>query len=380
MQFKTQDNILILKQVERLIYLDKIEEALQEVENLQNKVELNNKEKVQFQILRSLIFDKLGKYTTSLEIAEHAFQEGQRLENHILVTDAIISLANAKFRLDDFSTCLDVINKGEKLLITTNKGHEKEIIDRIASLKYLKGKVYWKRGELNQAYDLVRESFVKQDLENTYVTADNYNILGIICVNKGEYDQALNYLQKSLAMFEELGLKSSVVKSLNNIGQIYWRKGDLRQALENYKMSLTRSEELGNNQFIAGISLNIGLLFWNMGELDSALNFYNKSLEISKGIDHKSAMAACLNGIGMILQFKGELDQALEFYQKSLVLEEKLGKKLDVALCLNNIGEIHHIKGSFNEASDYYKKSLALFEEIGTNYHMCLALYNLVLV
>jgi tetratricopeptide (TPR) repeat protein len=295
--------------------------------------------------------------------------------------DIIISLANTNFNLDELSKSLDLINNGEKLLNSIDKGFEREIINRVASLKYLKGKVYWKRGELDQALDLVQESFsLKRDIGNLYETADYQNILGIFFIGKGEFDKALDNLQNSLRMFEELGLKSSIIKSLNNIGLIHWKKGNLGEALENYKISLAKSEELKNKKFVAKLSVNIGLIYWNMGELDKALNFYQKSLVISKEIKNKSSIATCFNNIGIILQFKGELDQALEFYQKSLALHEELAMKTDIALCLNNIGEIYHTKGVFDVASDYYKKSLILFEEAGSNYNTCIALYNLVLV
>jgi tetratricopeptide (TPR) repeat protein len=373
--------IKILKQVERLIYMDKLEEALQKVENLGNKVELDEIEKIQVQILRSLIFTQIGNFIASLELAEQLSKECQQLENHILMIDVIISLATTNFGLDELSKCLDLINNGEKLLNTINKGNEREIINRVASLKYLKGKVCWKRGELDQALDLVQEIFsIKRDLGNLYETADYQNILGIFFIGKGEFDKALDYLQNSLQIFEELGIKSSIVKSLTNIGLIHWKKGNLGEALDNYKISLAKSEELKNKQFIAKLSVNIGLIYWNMGELDKALNFYQKSLVVSKEIENKVIVATCFNNIGTIFQFKGELDQALEFYQKSLALHEELAMKPDTAFCLNNIGEIYHTKGVFDVAIDYYKKSLILFEEAGDNYNTCVALYNLVLV
>ena len=361
--------------------MDKLEEALQEVENLGNKVELDEIEKIQVQILRSLIFTQMGNLKVSLELAEQLYKECQQLENHILMIDVIISLATTNFRLDELSKCLDLINNGEKLLNTINKGYEREIINRVASLKYLKGKVCWKKGELDQALDLVQESFsIKRDLGNLYETADYQNILGIFFIGKGEFDKALDYLQNSLQMFEELGLNSSIVKSLNNIGLIHWKKGNLGEAIDNYKISLAKSEELKNNQFIAQISVNIGIIYWNIGELDKALNFYQKSLVISKEIENKNLIATSFNNIGIIFQFKGELDQALEFYQKSLAVHEELGMIPDVALCLNNIGEIYHAKGVFDVAIDYYKQSLILFEEVGDNYNACAALYNLVVV
>ncbi|MFX0014384.1 MAG: tetratricopeptide repeat protein [Promethearchaeota archaeon] len=370
-----------LKQIELFILKDTLKEALQEVDTLFSNVELNEADKLQIHILKSLILTQIGNFDTSLELGEQIYLECQRLENPILIIDAIISLANTNFRLDKLDKCLDLIDNGEKLLSTITKGNEEEIIDRTVALTYLKGKVFWKKGELDQALKFIQESFsFKEEKSTLYETADYQNILGILFVGKGEFNKALYYFQTSLKMFEELGMKSSIVKSYNNIGLILWKNGNLREALGHYKMSLSLSEELKNNQFIAVTSLNIGLIYWNMGELDKALNYYQKSLEISEEIKDKDSMASCFNNIGIIYQFKGELDQSLEYYQKSLALNEELGIKPDIALCLNNIGEIYHMKGSFEVAKEYFTKSLILFEEVGDNYNTSLALYNLVLV
>ncbi len=379
MQTKNKDYVSFLKRAKQLIFMDKLDEALQEVKTIGIHVELSKVERIQVQILRSLIYDQTGNYDKSLELVDQAYQECQRLDNPILEIDAIISLASAKFRIDEFSESLDLINSGEKLLRTLETEEKKEIIDRKAALKYVKGKIHRKKGNLDLALKFLHDSLsIKQNTKNLYEIADYHNILGIIHSSKGELDQALNYLQYSLKMFEELGIKSSIVKSLNNIGMIYWQKGELDQALDNFKVSLTISKDLENNQYIAHISLNIGLIYWNMGDLSDALDFYQKSLALSEKIENKGLCALCLNNMGILYQFKGELDQALEFYQKSLVLHEEQGKKQELALCFNNIGEIYHIKGFFDTASDYYKKSLILNEEISNDIFTSLTLSNLV--
>ncbi len=380
-QIKSQLTVPILKRVEKLIYMDQLEDALLEVKHLGNKGELKVSEKIQIQLLKSHILTKLGEYDNGLKLAEQAFQECKQLEKNILLIDAIISIATVHFGLNELDKGLDIISNGEKLLSTIINKQEEEIMEREAALKYLKSLFHSLKGDLDLAIELLQDSLSNiQKSGNLYVIADYHNNMGIFHASKGEFDQALKYLQYSLKLFEELGLKSYIVKSLNNIGMIYWEKGNLNRALENYRIGLSISNELRNKQLIAAISLNIGLIYWNMGELDSALDYYQKSLVLIKELGNKSFLASCLNNIGIIFQFKGELDHALEFYQKSLFLEEELGRKMEIALRFNNIGEVHQTKGFLEEATKYYKKSLALFEEIGNNVNACLALFNLVLV
>lgn len=65
-------------------------------------------------------------------------------------------------------------------------------------------------------------------------TADSYNNIGLIYHFKGDFGQALDYHQKSLANREKiLGPEHpDIAASFNNIGLIYNYKGDHDKALE----------------------------------------------------------------------------------------------------------------------------------------------------
>ncbi|MEZ4850188.1 MAG: tetratricopeptide repeat protein [Bacteroidia bacterium] len=57
-------------------------------------------------------------------------------------------------------------------------------------------------------------------------SATGYNLQGIANYVQGNYPQALEYFQKSLAIKEEIGDKKGIAKNLNNIGLIYMNQGN----------------------------------------------------------------------------------------------------------------------------------------------------------
>jgi tetratricopeptide (TPR) repeat protein len=69
--------------------------------------------------------------------------------------------------------------------------------------------------------------------------ANSYHNIGIILKNKGEYDKALEYYEKSLAIkLKTLGGEhTDVAHSYNNIGLIWKNKGEYEKALEHYVLS-----------------------------------------------------------------------------------------------------------------------------------------------
>lgn len=79
--------------------------------------------------------------------------------------------------------------------------------------------------------------------------------IGRIQQSRGDYEQALEYYQRSLEIKEELGDRASVAKSLHNIGIIQQERGDFEQALDYYQQSLKIKEELDDR---AGVAISLG--------------------------------------------------------------------------------------------------------------------------
>ena len=104
--------------------------------------------------------------------------------------------------------------------------------------------------------------------------------MGIFCKDKGEWDKALEFYERSLKIDQELGDKQGISNSYNNLGILYKDKGEWDKALECYEKSLEMNEELGDEQGISSSYGNLGILYKDKGEWDKALECYEKSLEM----------------------------------------------------------------------------------------------------
>ena len=58
------------------------------------------------------------------------------------------------------------------------------------------------------------------------------NNIGLVHATRGDYDKALDYYARSLAIHEELGDKRAMGIILGNIGTVYVSRGDSGKALE----------------------------------------------------------------------------------------------------------------------------------------------------
>ena len=191
-------------------------------------------------------------------------------------------------------------------------------------------------------------------------------IQGISYAVKSDYPKALDYLQRSLKILEDMGDKRGIAGSLGNIGIIYDNQGNYSKALEYYQRSLKIKEEIGNKQGIGKTLNNIGIIYYNQSDYSKALEYYQRSLKIKEEIgDKKRGIASSLGNIGTIYDNQGDYPKALDYFQRSLKILEDIGDKQGVSGILNNIGSIYSDQGDYIKALDYFQKSLKIFEEIG---------------
>jgi tetratricopeptide (TPR) repeat protein len=375
-----QEQIPELQRVEQCIHTGDFGRALREIDKLEKKGELDEDGQLRSRILRSLVIIESGQPDSGLKQAEQICRESEKTGSALTIVDALVAKATALFYLSRYTESLEVANDAENILTTLVKDHL-EHAKRESAIKLIQGRVYRRTGDFDLALEFLEKSLsTRMGLGIAYATGDPLNEIGIIYAQKGQMDFALQYLLQALKVFEDAGNKIQILKIRNNIGMIYSGTGDLDQALEFYEKALAVSEELENKRFISVISMNIGRIFGGRGELNLALDYYQRSLSIFEEIDSKAEEAICLNNIGLIYEQKGELDQALDAFQRALAITEALNMKQEIAAGLNNIASIYREKGEYDAAHRNYLRSLELLEEIGNKLDLAQTLANLIRV
>ena len=282
----------------------------------------------------------------------------------------------------------------------------------------LKSQIEIKMGFFEEGLKLAKHTLKKcQELGDSQLIAESLSSIGRIYSIKGIKDKALEYFEKSLALFKRVGNEKEIAWSFWNIGSIYCHKGKLDQALDYFKnskdhfekfgdkegngqalycmsamnhdkgeldraleyqkQSLGCYEELGNKSEIAKSHTKIGFIYLSKGELDRALEYQQQSISISDETD-KDQKAWALVGIGEISRLKGELDQALTYLEQSLALRKELGRNEEIAECLYYMGKIFHQQGKLDPAWEYLEESLTFLNEPDNNLFITGVLLDLV--
>lgn len=95
---------------------------------------------------------------------------------------------------------------------------------------------------------------------------------------QGQFKEALQRLQKALAISRELGERSWEAVTFNNIGRIYQSQKKYPEALQSYQQALLINKELGDLVRLGKTYSNIGYLFDIQNKPELAIFFYKHCL------------------------------------------------------------------------------------------------------
>ncbi|MFX0061860.1 MAG: tetratricopeptide repeat protein [Candidatus Hermodarchaeota archaeon] len=182
---------------------------------------------------------------------------------------------------------------------------------------------------------------------------------------KKDYDTALEYWHRALALREKIGNHYAIEHSLFNIGLLYRLKGELDTALDYYQRALDITKQMGNFHLTATTFRHIGMIYSNKGDLDTALTYYQQALNTYEEIGSSSGIAGALGSMAYFYILKGELNTALEYTRRHLSLAKKIKNPMNLAGCFGFFAWIYYLKGELDTALDYVQQTLAFQEQIG---------------
>lgn len=205
-----------------------------------------------------------------------------------------------------------------------------------------------------------------QKSESRKTEADRLYNQGVDQYESGDFPKSLETYQKVLAIYQQIGAKDDIAKTLYAIGIIYNQTSQYYKAKDVLKQALVIYQELEDKEGIGDTLNSLGAIYKNLGQYSQALDFYQQALAISRkvgvGISSKETQetaALILNNIGLVYQSMGQYSQALEYYQQSLNLKQKIEDKLGVGHSLNNIGGVYYETGQYSQALKFFQQALA---------------------
>jgi tetratricopeptide (TPR) repeat protein len=215
-----------------------------------------------------------------------------------------------------------------------------------------------------------------EDVKDQHGLAQTCNNLGLVYANKGEWDRAIEYYEKSVKIKKDIKDQHGTAVTYTNMGSVYSNKGEWDRAIEYYEKTMEIFEALGDRHGLASTYGSFGLVYVDKGEWDRAIEYYEKSMKIFEDMGDQHGIAVTCNNFGTVYARKGEWDRAIKYLKKSMKIKEALGDRHGLAQTYGNLGSVYKDKGEWDLAIEYYEKDMEISEALGARHGVGITLSN----
>jgi tetratricopeptide (TPR) repeat protein len=247
---------------------------------------------------------------------------------------------------------------------------------------YRLGLVLLKMGQPDKAQE-VYEVLLDQ-ATNESEKAPIYGQLGFVKDDQGEYQEAIIFYEKSLAINQQSLPPNhpDLASSYNNIGTVYAKMSDCPKALSYYEKALAIKQQSlpPNHPDLASSYNNIGMVYHNTGDYPKALSSHEKALAIrqqSLPPNHPD-LASSYNNIGAVYNSMGDYPKALSYYEKSLAIKQQSlpHNHPGLASSYMGIGNVYRSMGDYPKARSYFERGVDIGQQSLPTNHPDLQLYR----
>ncbi len=253
------------------------------------------------------------------------------------------------------------------------------------SLRYIETKSISKKYLLGQAYALNQLGSIYRDLTQytkalelyqkalrASVEADNIefrvytlNMISTVYRRTEAVKSALDYSQEALELAEtviepKIGLKKSIITSLNSIAGIYQMLEQYDLAIEKYENAMILEKQLDDKEGLAVNHQNLGECYESQAKLEDALKNFRKSLVYNEMVGSNRGKIICNYSIAHVYVHLGKIDEATTILQNNLLKAISLGDEKIITTIYINLGWALIRLGDYDNAEVNLESGLAL--------------------
>ncbi|MCP5042915.1 MAG: tetratricopeptide repeat protein, partial [bacterium] len=182
----------------------------------------------------------------------------------------------------------------------------------------------------------------------------------------GQFDEALDFYNRSLEIQQQLGDQERVGRVLHNMGVVYGKSGDPAQALELHLRALEIREQVGVPRSIVRTLSAIGSDYGDLGELEQAAAYFQRSIGIWEEIGSKQGLAAALTSMGQLHRQIASYEAAREALERALALATEAGLPPERTKVLRELVEVYGALGLSREMLEAFQRYDAITKETHT--------------
>jgi signal transduction histidine kinase/tetratricopeptide (TPR) repeat protein len=244
----------------------------------------------------------------------------------------------------------------------------------------VKSSLYFLQGNLQQAESVGAEYLQTatrfHDKPNQIVA---YSLLGIVSSQTGNYAKALENMLNSLKLAEEAGDKNKLAALDQNLGNVYNDMEDYDKAVDYYKKSIAIIESIVPRAVVPpSLYNNIGSVLIHQKKYQEALGYLETGSKISQQTNNRRSLAGAYTNLADDWHNLGDNDKSYDYGSRSLQISRSLSDRRSMANAMINMGTAlsampdtalrnHHIdpKERYRTSVAYLDSAIRLAGDLG---------------
>jgi CHAT domain-containing protein/Tfp pilus assembly protein PilF len=261
------------------------------------------------------------------------------------------------------------------ILLHSNGKEKQDISISEKGAQYFKeAEEFQKKGDFSEAVDIINKSLALLKTNPDKVKECDHLIkLGLLYWNMGQMSTSTEKYQAALKMAKKHALKNQELESQLALdiyshyteAKKYRNKDQFDEAVQEFQKAIDISRKIKSKEHELKCSRQLGFTYWVMNDWEQFFINNEKGLEIARELNHKIEIGRCSNNLGLYWRYKADYSQALRYYQDALEIAQELDNKIDEADVLNNMGVIYKDFGDYDKALDYLSDALVIDQELG---------------
>ena len=246
-----------------------------------------------------------------------------------------INIIKILYDINDYDRALKYIRNSEKLSNDLNykKG--------IAEITYYKALIFSKKEDYINAVDNYSKSkIIYQQLKDTLGVAKINKNIGLIEIERGNYDKGLEFSVAAISELEKRGLKSELTDAYRSLAMAYQSMEVYDKAIEFNLKTLELQEEFNDNEGLIITNKKLGDLYYRDNDYGKAINYYKDVLLII-GDDDNVTKGEVLTRLGQQYLKLKNYEDAKDYLTQGLRLNRRVKNDEGVLISLNDLGKIY---------------------------------------
>lgn len=199
---------------------------------------------------------------------------------------------------------------------------------------------------------------------------DRRGIGRILCAIGGAYgsmnelEQAYDYYQLGLNIFQDIGDNSNVIRTLANMAGIQQSRNDLKGAIETALKGLAACEGGDDGIASAHLTITVADIHQQQGSLDAARDYYIKAFHLLQKYPDDRLLLGLYERIGALHEQMNDLDAAERVYRLALPIADNLQERQSQFGLNRSLSGVYERQGCYQEALWHHQRFAALQDEL----------------